>query len=75
MPRILFCSPSPRATARTVPSSVLATTGVMGTPAARVQEKLQCSLGLYPDAPITLPDPELVFDGLVKQKRPKPSKQ
>lgn len=47
----------------------------MGTPAARVQEKLQRLLGLYPNAPISLPDPELVFDGLVKQKRPKPSKQ
>lgn len=40
----------------------------MGTPAARAQEKLQHLLGLYPDAPVTLPDPELVFDGLVKQK-------
>jgi len=63
----------PRAAARTITSSSLA--GAMSALTAHVQEKQQRSLGLHPDAPIALPDPELVFDGLAKQKRPKPSKQ
>lgn len=69
MPAMLLCSLSPRAAARTIPSSSLATAGVMGTPTACVQRNCSACWVFIPTHP-PFPDPELGFDGLVKQKHP-----
>lgn len=66
---------TPQSPSKDSPLLLAGHTEVMGTLSAHVQEKLPLSLRLYPDAPITLPKLELLFDGWVKQKHPKLSKQ
>lgn len=64
----------PQSPSRDNPRPSMATEGV-GTLSARIQEKLQCSLSLYPNVPMALPELELLFGGLIKQKHPEFSRQ